>query len=135
VKRREELREEVARVERGEVTAVEVFEEKMKRRVEGKAFREAGERRREEKRWKKKEAWLKRMKEGKAAAITAKRVAAEKVPPLGCAPGLVGFGVNGAPSGARCSPAGKSESVVKTLLGRVTALEERLGVQEVREKR
>jgi hypothetical protein len=135
MKRREALREEVARVERGEVTAVEVFEEKMKKRVEGKVFREAGERRRAEKRWKKKEAWLKRMKEGKAVAIAAKRVAAGKVPPPGCAPGPVGFGVNGAPTGARCSPAGKAESVVKTLLGRVTALEERLEVQEVREKR
>ena len=137
VKRREELREEVARVERGEVTAVEVFEEKMKRRVEGKAFRDAGERRKEEKRLRKKEAWLKRMKEGKAAAIAAKRVAAEGVGlvvPPGCAP--TGFGVTqGIPSGVRCPPAGKRESVVDTLLGRVAALEERLEVQEVREKK
>jgi hypothetical protein len=131
VKRREALREEVARVERGEVTAVEVFEEKMRKRVEGKVFREA----KAEKRWKKKEAWLKRMREGKAVAIAAKRVAAGKVPPPGCAPGLVGFGVNGVPTGARCLPAGKVEPVVETLLGRVTALEERLEVQEAREKR
>ena len=137
VKKREELREEVARVQRGEVSAVEVFEEKMKRRVEGKALRDAGERRKEEKRLRKKEAWLKRMKEGKAAAIAAKRVAAEGVGgrmPPGCAP--TGFGVaQGTSSGVRCAPACKRESVVDTLLGRVAALEERLEVQEVREKR
>jgi hypothetical protein len=137
VKRREELREEVARVQRGEVSAVEVFEEKMKRRVEGKALRDAGERRKEEKRLRKKEAWLKRMKEGKAAAIAAKRVASEGVGgrmPPGCAP--TGFGVTqGTSSGVRCSPSSKGESVVDTLLGRVAALEERLEVQEVREKR
>ena len=80
---------------------------------------------------------MKRMKEGKAAAIAAKRVAAEGVGgrrPPGCAP--TGFGVvQGTPSGVRCTPSGKAESVVNTLLGRVAALEERLEVQEVREKR
>jgi hypothetical protein len=136
VRKREEYREEVSRVQRGEVSAVEVFEEKMKRRVEGKAIRDAGERRREEKRLRKKEAWLKRMREGKAAAMAAKRVAAEgggQKPP-GCAPTSFGD-VQSTPSGVRCTPPGKVQSVVDTLLGRVAALEERLEVQEVREKR
>jgi hypothetical protein len=131
VKRREVLREEVARVERGEVTAVEVFEERMRKKVEGKGIREA----KAEKKWKKKEAWLKKVRERKTVAIAAKRVAAGKVPPPGCAPGRIGFGVNGVPTGARCLPAGKVKPVMETLLGRVTEMEERLEAQEVREKR
>jgi hypothetical protein len=148
VKRRELLREEVARVERGEVTAVEVFEERMRKKVEGKGIREV----RAEKKWRKKEAWLKKVRERKTVNIAAKRVAAGKVPPPGCAPGKIGFGVNGVPTGARCLPAGKVKPAMETLraghppdgreaawevslLGRLTEMEERLEAQEVREKR
>jgi polyphosphate kinase 2 (PPK2 family) len=77
VRRKEKNREEVWRVRRGEVTAAEVFEERMKRRVAGEEKREADEKRREERRLRKKEAWLQRKKEAKVAAMTVKREAAK----------------------------------------------------------
>jgi hypothetical protein len=77
VRRQERNREEVARIRRGEVTAAEVFEERMKRRVVGEEKREADERRREERRLRKKEVWLQRRKEAKVAAMAGKREAAK----------------------------------------------------------
>jgi hypothetical protein len=77
VRRQERNREEVARIRRGEVTAAEVFEERMMKRVVGEEKREAVEVKREEKRLRKKEAWLWRRKEAKAAAMASKREAAK----------------------------------------------------------
>jgi hypothetical protein len=89
-RRQERNREEVARIRRGEVTAAEVFEERMKRRVVGEEKREAVlEKKREavvekkiERRIRKKEAWVQRRKEAKAAAILSKREAAKVGGPM-----------------------------------------------------
>ena len=110
---------------------MEVFEEKM-RRLAGKVLRDADEKRREEKRLRKKEAWLQKKKEAKVAAMAAKRLAAKvgrQKPP--------GGKVEGPPGGALRAPLAGSElePVDGTLFGRVAALERRLEEQEKGEER
>jgi hypothetical protein len=111
VRRQERNREEVARIRRGEVTALKVFEERMRRRV-------VGEEKKVERRLRKKEAWLQRRKEAKAVAMTTKREAAN------------------ANKEIKAREKGSEVEVADgTLFGRVAALEKRLEEQERGEKR
>jgi hypothetical protein len=118
-------REDVERIRRKEVTAEEVFLERMQRSVAGAEKRVADEAKKAERRMKRKAVWVERKREMRVAAATKRRELARGGRPTGegkfGGPSAV-TGTSGAGVPLRGSKA-TVEVADATLMGRVAALE------------
>jgi hypothetical protein len=124
-------REDVERIRRKEVTAEEVFLERMQRSVAGAEKKVADEARKAERRMKRKAVWVERKRELRVAAAVERRGLARGGRPTGEV--KVGGSSAGAGTSGVGAPSGSSkvrvETADATLSGRVAALEVMLGKQ------